>query len=196
MRPVIREENGNTYLLIFHHKYIDDNFFQDNEVVIKYDINETNRFSIIKSISGKYQYNGVYTYLLEYPEINSYGIWSQTIDLYSTNSSMTSSDISYSPIRIKWYNFEGLSKSKDCYGAYDGMLDQTGHWFLVGPRWKYSAGGFPGPYINGKAVYVTEVNLYIKINEFILKKINICTKCINYDKRYDIFMVIIVFLTK
>ena len=126
MYPTIKEKYGNKYLLIFHHNSENDDFFNSLNVD---DNNEINRYSIIKNVSGKFKYDDKYQYLLEYPKINSYGIWTQKIDLFSTTNDMNSTYISFTSIKT-WESFGGLIRSSK-YGGYDGQPDIEDYWWSL-----------------------------------------------------------------
>ena len=159
--------SGKNWLKIFSHEMIENNYFtSEKELQLT---NNDGKFSIIGAIDESFKVNGVYEFLLEYPDISdNYNQWNQTV--FPLDSIKYNPDIEYKKIQVFWdVNFFGLSRSNEPKSYIDGAID--GNWYYaIGAKKSHDVENqFPGPCyqidsstgfcINGTSV--SKVNLWI-----------------------------------
>ena len=140
------------WIQVFHQKYQSGSFFTPETVLSHYD---EYKFSYLGQLES-FRYKGKFEFLLEYPEIPGFNIFTQ-----SSNPTQNYEVQNYHPIKMSFTErFYGLALSNDTESTFiDGNPGGTGNWFYaIGPYISYCQ-GIPGP--SSKTVH--EVDLWARI---------------------------------
>ena len=160
----VKFHDGRPFLKIFYqYTNSSSDFFQpDDDFEF---INTRNKFSIFKYINHEFKYNGYYEFLLEYPSVDGYNRWLQSVFPTETNDS---SAIGYLETKssCSWTGkyWGGLFKSSvPTYTYLEGSTDSEKFWFAIGSKKFFDQESyFPGPGVFGDdGIIVQQVNLYI-----------------------------------
>ena len=160
------------WLKIFYHNSTGKVFFDKSEV--KYKTNDPKKYSLLKLIPFIRRYDETYEFIIEYPELNGFNRWYQTINPLEGKPLMTNSEIGFHPISLKWAGeiFSGLSISDFTNYSYLDGSSNTSYWhYAIGAYYYFGAEDqFPGPRIgagDNYSVYnVRQVFLYIRVKDF------------------------------
>ena len=137
------------YMLLFYHDATGGNLWTSNEDAKHKETNPT-KYSILSNLTEEYKTKKNYQFLLEYPELNTYVIWQQSIDPLSSDIDNTGEKVAgFKPIRVNQPKFCGLSLSKSTNCLLDGETT-TGWWsYAIGVYKDYFAPNYiPGPSTN------------------------------------------------
>ena len=179
MQLVIKRKYGIRWILIFFHDSSTGKFYNDTTAYHYVNPDDPYMYSIIGDMRYKHRYRGSYEYLIEYPALSGYNQWIQTIDIGSTSSDQTASDIGYKDLHIDFphRDFYGISKSLSTkYTVFDGSphLGNTNdnYWFSIGAKEGYSnETDFPGPQYAGNYDGVQKCLLWLRANTITIRQI-------------------------
>ena len=158
------------WLKIFYHDVTGGVYFDNEEEALF--SNTPQKFSILGLITSDFKINNYYEFVLEYPGIEGYNHWKQSIFPRDVQESLETSsgftcDVSEG-CSCSWTGtyWKGLERSTSTsYTFLDGSFN-TGHWwFTIGA--KTGHGGqiqYPGPASGsvGKGTLVFQVKLWIR----------------------------------
>ena len=100
---------GSEWYLLFHHFSSSQNpVFFSNEEEAKFSSTE-NKYSVLSSLNDQFLINGKFEFILEYPSVNSFLQWKQSVNPLFAASNSTAESIGFSPIDVDFYPiFQGL----------------------------------------------------------------------------------------
>ena len=152
------------WLLVFRHKFETnaDLFSKESEVLFH---ESKNKFSILGAIDESFRSNGVYEFLLEYPEVEGFNHWTQT---KNPATCPPNTENGYKGINITWntYGWHGLSRSDPTSGAFiDGSPFSEGWFYAIGQNanWFNAIPAFVN-YYDPNYTKTCEVLLWIRIS--------------------------------
>ena len=164
-------------MLVFYHNATGGHLFSNESEAIHTD--SFQKYSVLDKINTDFLINGKYEFLLEYPGINGYNRWRQSLNPLHDIEQNGCQAKGYEPIQVQWTvkSFGGLVRSSQvANNLIDGSAGVLDHWWYsignyVGNSWSYAncppnGGCFGGP---GEKAYIQ--HLWIRINE---KSTNIC----------------------
>lgn len=174
-----KKEFGNSiFVQVFYHSVVVDRgsktWFKDNEISFS---NRRYKYSILGMINEVHKINGMYEFIIEYPD--GYTIhWSQ-----ETTPLTNISEVNFLPIDVKCSRFEGLALSTEKKSTFiDGVRD--GLWYYsIGSKAAYKESipgwlkdGTSGNYIETN---YKEVTLWLRIESIddIINKFPIFSLC-------------------
>ena len=177
------------WMKIFDHNSTDNTYFS-NLTHSLYSL-DSKLYSLLNKIDDSYKINNKFEFLLEYPELNGFNWWRQSIfPLFDDET--TSFSKGYEEIMITWRGrwWGGLVKSSaNIYTLLDGSVNH-GNWY-------YSIGcinnaGYnnliPGPAFNNvDNIWISRVILWIRI-PFLKSKNQYFSKEIFYFLIFQIFI--------
>ena len=170
--------------LIFRQNSTSGGYFSTNNVNKS---TENYLFSDLGSIDKlKKKHSNVYTFLLEYPSLKGFNIYSQKISPHAL--SYPNTDNSFECIKCTWKtNFGPLRViTTQGYGGYLTNFNQNDWWYNIGT---YSYGTvLPGPYVSGW-IQLTEVYLWLQVSPFCYEK----SKC-RRGERINVKCMILVYI--
>ena len=141
----IKKEFGVRWLKIFYHNSINGDFFSNESQIL---FSCTNKmFSLLGRISPSFKINGSYEFLLQYPKIEGYNRWKQSVYILDANES----DVGYqaNPEDISWNEtyWKGMGRSARTEETFiDGSVHLQYWWYAIGAKHNYSSiNRFPGP---------------------------------------------------
>ena len=170
---IAKKQFGVDWHLIFHHNAKENVYFTKNSEKLLF-CNETQRFSILGTLTNNYKINGYFEFLIEYPEISYLIHWRQKKNPIKYNS-----DIGFVPLHVPLTSnkFVGLALSNYYNGStfLHGNVGSNSWFYSIGAYHGWlSDGSFPGPNIadeNKNSIGVFIVSLYVRIRRFISCKI-------------------------
>jgi hypothetical protein len=166
--------NSRRWRLIFRHKYETDAdlFTSESEVL---SCNSKKKFSILGTIDESFRSNGVYEFLLEYPEVEGFNHWTQTKNPVTCQPN---TENGYKGIHISWssWYWHGLSRSSTSSTFIDGSPFHGTFYYAIGlyKNWCDAIPAFVNNY-DPNYVKTCEVLLWIRISG------NECTCIIRRD---------------
>ena len=168
----LKKEFGVNWVKVFYHySGSGDYFINLNETL---NCSSTNKYSILSFIDNKFKINNKFEFLLEYPELNGYNRWRQSLHPLE-NPDISGFVNGYEEISIKWNGgWVGLVKSyHTSYTLLDGWGGVDGWWYSIGSLVKHvTPNTIPGPYkfeINNCSLWLRIDNLNLlnlKTNNF------------------------------
>ena len=121
--------NGSWFLVFFH----DSNFgqFKTNKEA-SFSLKK-HKYSVLKRIDDTFKINGVFEFILKYPNASGQNHWTQTI---SPAYAKPNEDNGYKPIDISWtsYGFHGLALSSDTNTFIDGSPYESTWFYAIGDK--------------------------------------------------------------
>jgi len=162
-----KEEYNAKWMKIFYHYSGSGDYFANNIEALN--SNTSNKFSILNKLNEKYQVNGKYEFLLQYPEVSGFNRWKQSYLPYDDIEILGNKAIGYEPVSISWSErkWGGLVRSN--YPDRTTIDGSAGH-----SNWYYSIGTIkdewwpkkiPGPAIDyDNPYYVERVSLWIRVD--------------------------------
>lgn len=179
--PGVVEKYGATWKKVFYHNTNNDTiWFKDNNEALHITDNEY-KYSILDELDNYKGSDGKLEFLLEYPTDHpeKYNRWKQTNNPINETQDASGSNVDgYDPIHIDWSNdFNGLALS-DSYSPDVTFLEASNtknsnnisYWYYTIGRYGYTPSNItswqnkmPGPHIGSVGNTVTEVVLYVKI---------------------------------
>jgi len=182
----IVQKYGSTWLKVFYHDSTGENYF-NNKDQGKYSF-DVKKYSILSDINASFLINGLYEFLLEYPETPGYNRWRQKFDpLHSQENGVVAEG--YDPIHISWtaYNWGGMFLHQNDRTLVDGCYDGY-WWYSLGTINNHYKPGFPGP-----GFAVTKCYMWVRIDGSSFQYY-LPTK--NNKKQFSSCMLLIVFLSR
>ena len=152
-------------LLIFRHRFFTDEDLWNSSIVLKN--NEPNKFSILGELDNSFKINGKFEFLLEYPKLEGFNMWSQLKNPVKAEPNVENG---YKEIKCSWKekSFHGLAKSSSTGHTFiDGSVfdadSEMNHFYSIGlyVNWKNS---IPGPFSTGDLNKTSEVLLWVRIS--------------------------------
>ena len=163
--------NGSWFLVFFH----DSNFgnFKTNKEA-SFSLNK-NKYSVLKRIDETFKINGVFEFLLMYPNATGQNHWTQTV---SPAYAQPNEENGYKEINVSWTvnGFHGLSLSNASKAYIDGSPFEATCYYAIGSKYTeftYLPADTWGE--DRKRFY--QVFLWLRVNEPLLirKLFNMCT---------------------
>jgi len=157
-------KHGCRWLKVFYHDSSTGIYFSSLSDALS--CNTSYKFSILGSIDGQYQINGKFEFLLEYPDVEGYNRWKQTLNPKDNPESNGKQATGYEGISISFPGryWGGLVKSSDPGTVFDGSAGNVNWWFAIGCKsssWKPKL--FPGPAISyTELIPVSKVILWVR----------------------------------
>ena len=155
---------GSEWYLLFHHFSSSQNpVFFSNEEEAKFSSTE-NKYSVLSSLNDQFLINGKFEFILEYPSLNSFLQWKQSVNPLFAATNSTAESIGFSPIDVDSYPiFQGLK-----YRGFETLISgicsiNCGWYYSIGSMNNYYSPNFPGPYDGINSFMVNEAYLWIKI---------------------------------
>ena len=176
LRLVPNAEGGeDIFLLIFHQNtYTNDLFETETEFL---ETNSIHKYSILKYINDDFKIGGVFEFIMEYPEINEYGHWTQTKNPLDAEPD---ENVNVNQINSTWNNdikFIGLHKSSlqsSCYIEGTDLVSPTTNlpnwYYAIGQKVEWSTNCLAGPYGSVKRFKIHQVFLWLRIADLNLLK--------------------------
>ena len=161
-----KREYGAQWKLVFYHNSIKGMFFSSKTEALN--CNTTEKFSILRELDDRYQIEGLFEFLLEYPKHLGFNRWVQKNSPAIEAEPSTAKNITgYKPISISWpgRHWGGLSLSSSVYTLIDGSIGSSNYWFSIGSFSNYeNFNTFPGPAYSMTEYYpVSECYLWVRI---------------------------------
>ena len=168
--------NFTTWFLVFEHilDSSNDYFTGNNEILSSNSKHKYSVLGFVESHKEYFRYRGKYEFKLEYPELNGYNHWSQTVFPTDANAE---TDNGYENINCKFtYNgWHGLSLTKNTDKALlDGSPYNKDTWFFpIGQKGRYAAGYdcLPNP---NDHIDLNEINC-LRITRLWIRKYKLCS---------------------
>ena len=160
------------WLLLFQHNISKVKTYFSNYTEFL-SINTYEKYSILNSLDDSYKISNKFEFLLEYPDLGGFNIWTQT---HNPLKSLPEESNGYSPILISYslYGWRGLSISSSNNSTFlDGSPNEDGWYYSIGQKVTWVNQTIPGPYDVSKSPYVEEfdkyavyiVKLWVKVSE-------------------------------
>ena len=158
--------HGCRWLKVFYHDSSTSSFFSSYSEALS---SKTQyKYSIIGEIDSKYQFNGKYEFLLEYPGIDGYNRWRQTYNPKDNPETSGQAAIGYEGVNISFPGrfWGGLVRSTNSNTAFEGSAGHANWWFAIGCyNPEVSPNLFPGPALSDtQYITVTKVFLWVRID--------------------------------
>ena len=164
------------FLLIFHQNTINNDLFKTEDEFLE--TNTANKYSILKHIDDDFKINGLFEFIMDYPEIKEYGRWTQTKNPLNAKPD---EDVDVQEKESTWdkeVNFIGLHQSSlktACFiEGTDAVSQNTGlpNWYYaIGQKIKWESTNYlAGPYYSNKKLNIHQVFLWLKIADLHLLK--------------------------
>jgi len=156
---VIKYAYDAAWLKIFYHNSAGSVYFSSRSEAL-YTIG-TKKYSILNKLNASFKVDGVYEFLLEYPEKTGYNRWRQA-KLPMNNPEVTGKTAEgYTPIHIDWDGmyWGGLVLSSNTNTLLDGSSGTTHFWYSIGETSNSYKPNFPGP-----ATVVNQCYLWIRVD--------------------------------
>ena len=177
---LVKSHFGVNWQLIFFHNSSGKVFFTKNSPDLLF-CNQSQKFSILGTLTNNYKINGFFEFLLEYPERNYFVHWRQ-----KKNPIKAESDVGFVPLHVPCNPsvFNGLGLSSASLPTFlDGNIGSDKWHYAIGSYSRYvSEDCFPGPCFydeNNHEIGISLVSLYVRIRTMISCKI---TKASSYGK--------------
>ena len=195
----IRKYDSFQWLKIFYHfnPNGENGFVNASEAM--YCVDNEHKYSILSTINRRYKINGLYEFIIEYPELGTYNRWQQTDNPLEITEDLITRNVSgFNPIETKAVNdnWGGLSRTKDGINGYDlapsllnGIPGNHEWYFAIGQyknvNWTYvdSSGSSLEYRIPSNSLPVSIVSLWLKLHN-----INLCTSTQSPFFRYVTFV--------
>lgn len=155
------------YMLLFYHDVAKGGFWPSLDDAL-HKVDNPYLYSIIDQLTPEFLNDEKYQFVLQYPSIDEYLIWRQTVNpLEATNDETNQSVDGYQGIHvINQTTFKGLAKSRgnsnqDCH-LLDGNPD-VGLWhYAIGANESQFNNQIPGPVFDDTGeVYLSHVALWV-----------------------------------
>ena len=134
----MKKQYGAAWVLVFLHDSSTGLYYSNTEVL---STSSQYKYSILNYLED-FKYQGVWEFLLEYPELQGYNRWNQ-----SSNPTKSTSVTDYNPIHITWdiNDWNGLALSSTSNTFIDGSPTSNSFFYSIGlyRQWRES---IPGPY--------------------------------------------------
>ena len=156
---------GSEWYLLFHHFSSSQNpVFFSNEEEAKFSSTE-NKYSVLSSLNDQFLFNGKFEFLLEYPSLNSFLQWKQSVNPLFAPTDSTAESVGFSPIDVDSYPiFQGL-KYRGSVTLIRGICNIKCGWhFAIGCMNNDYSPNFPGPHDGVNYFMVNEANLWVRIS--------------------------------
>ena len=127
----IMNESGD-YMMIFYHNITNlDYFLSERDFLFA---NTVNKYSLFGYLDDKFKYDGSnFEFLLEYPDLDKYAFWTQTVNPWLAPSDSNIGYIDRGKTLVEEKRFAGLTKNTGLNTYMDGNPD--GYWYYsVGSR--------------------------------------------------------------
>ena len=171
--------NQKPWLLIFFHNITkESDYFSDDENEFLYVV-ERQKFSIFKYINGDFNYHGYYEFLIEYPALEGYNQWKQSVFPLDANEN-NNENVGFKEDEsiLTWPNlFKGLIRSSVTEKSIlDGITNNQYWWFTIGAKGNHGTNPlfFPGPSTSADGFYgidLQAVLLWIFVPPHVLNNI-------------------------
>ena len=182
----VKEAYGCKWLKIFYHNSSTKVFFNKskNEHLSS---NSEEKYSILGALESIHRFDNSFEFLLEYPELQGYNRWIQTVNPLGIKNPTTRESLGYESINETWScNYCGgftLSINQNTFIC--GAIGHSSHWvFAIGSFSNYGTDNtFPGPTINdenGNATNthkISYVYLWIRVKQFHSLFNSNCSSC-------------------
>lgn len=152
--------HGSRWVLVFYHDSSKGSFFDDSVAEtcnIEYCSDEY-RYSQVGKINELNKISSFYEFFLEYPEINSYVIWTQTIAPLAGAETSTERNNGFKlKQKRNATKFSGLMRSlQSSYAPIDGSDYPGNFWYTLGAKRSYTQGAnaFTGPFYEVQKAYL------------------------------------------
>ena len=162
---------NNSWFLVFFHDSSFGKFESKREGAYSL---KKNKFSVLKNIDDSFKINGVFEFLLKYPNATGQNHWTQTV---SPAYAQPNTENGYVPINISWRGdgFQGLSLSNSSTAYIDGSPFHPHNFFAIGSM--YNCGYLPSFSWGNDNVRYYQVFLWMRVNDpsLIRKLFGFCT---------------------
>ena len=158
------------WLLLFRHDMHEKEIYFSNENEFLFS-NTKEKFSILGTLDDSFLINQKFEFLLEYPDVEGFNIWTQTINPLNAIPEQSNG---YVPVKESFTenSWNGLSRSSSVNSFLDGSPTNETWFYAIGLKGSWLEKSIPGPYdlgqdkySNNLAKYATyEVKLWIRIN--------------------------------
>ena len=159
---LLKREFGVSWLLVFRHKTIYKSLNNSfNEDLLRYSTEE-NRYSLLGNINNSFKYNGMYEFLLEYPEIEGYNRWRQRKNPFTARPN---ENIGYQKINCTWegLGWGGIARSDSGYSLLDGTPKvSSNYYFAIGLNSSWGNYSIPGPFTSNQGIQPRELLIWIR----------------------------------
>ena len=162
---------NNSWFLVFFHDISYGHFLNKKEASFSL---KKHKYSVLKKIDDSFKINGVFEFLLKYPNATGQNHWTQTVSPAYANPN---TENGYAPINVSWtdYFFHGLAISNQTYSYIDGSPFHDSWFYSIG---KFSCEEYlAGPTWGTEQKRYYQVFLWMRVNDpHLLKKLfSICT---------------------
>ena len=178
-----KEINGeiHQFILLFHHKLVDQNYFTTNSDFLF--ANSQNKYSLFGYFDDSFSFNGYFHFLYEWPEKNCLLFFKQLENPLKTSHNMVVSfDINYTNCTEPKQQFSGTTLFKENSSTFlDGTNDVNApdhYFYAIGQRSQWSGSDQLAGYSTQKGEVIKEVNFWVKLNNLSpLKRFVNCLTC-------------------
>ena len=176
----IKYDYGACWILIFYHlsenQYLFTNEAEFNDSQTSY------KYSIIGKAPYFHRVSNKYEFLLEYPGIDGYNRWTQTVFPTSYTEDQNSSVPGFDCVNCTWNNFMGLARPDHKNSFLEGQPHNQGWFFAIGQKSKWADEnrnyGIPGPLIPVQSVLLwMRINLSQTLSRCDLNHFKQCINC-------------------
>ena len=190
------------FLLIFYQNTFTNDVFKTESEFLE--TNSMYKYSVLKYINDDFKTDNVFEFILEYPEINQYGHWTQSKNPLEVEQD---DDFNFQKINSTWINeisFIGLHKSSSPSSSYlegTDYVDSAGNkcwYYAIGQKVSWNINLLAGPYYAEKGQNIHQVYLWLKITNLkLLKRIFRPPSIPYYSFHFDFTLFcLIIILTK
>ena len=147
------------WMLVFHHDIHEKkNYFSKNEDEFLYS-NTKEKFSILGYLDDSFRIRGNFEFLLEYPDVEGFNMWTQTVNPLKTQPNQSNG---YKPGKISFprYSWNGLARSTSNASFLDGDPTSSNWFYAIGQKEEWVNSAIPGPYDLANEPYSKDIEKY------------------------------------
>ena len=160
---------NDSWALIFHHDARKGFFANKKQALFS---KNDDLFSVLNKVDDTFKIDDKFEFVLEYPEIEGYSQWTQTINPLNSKANETNG---YQKIHFSWNQFESFDGLGLSFTPQSNLLDGSrfmitrfyaiGLYYQIGNTSVIPEDAIPGPFWRNEDVILHVVNLYIKIKD-------------------------------
>ena len=146
-QPNYKQHKGYLWRKVFYHNNTNGEHGFANEAEAKYCINDPNKYSILSTIDSRYKFDGVYEFIIEYPELGTYNRWQQKDNPLEIKEDLHSATVlGFKPIETYAGNPKWGGLSKTIYDSRFGWIPCLLNGIPSSTSWFYAIGQYKNIY--------------------------------------------------